>query len=66
MAVFYTWLLKGPIKTMFSILYPFSKLTIFGSHLTHILGKLVSPSSSMFFQEGWIYSSVLYLPWAPI
>lgn len=36
---------------MFSILYPFSKLTIFGSHLRHILSELVSPTSRIFFQE---------------
>lgn len=36
---------------MFSILYPFSKLTIFGSHLRHILSELGSPTSGIFFQE---------------
>lgn len=36
---------------MFSILYPFSKLTIFASHLRHILSELVSPTSRIFFQE---------------
>lgn len=36
---------------MFRILYPYSKITIFGSHLRHILSERVSPTSRLFFRE---------------
>lgn len=47
---------------MFSILYPYSKITIFGSHLRHILSELVSPISRIFLQEAGLIALFFTCP----